>query len=639
MVLERKSCLVQGKKWCYRIKVVLQRVAYIKIDNLLKMSSSSPNSSKKPLRPPVIVSGEDDESSRLLQVNVFADDKEESSSHRESYIEEKPTPMSSSVVHYTPLLSPNPADLVASKEYGMLFPHNPDMMVMITMYNEQREELDRTLKGVAENIEYLGERLGDAEFWKRVVVCIVSDGRTKANSDTLDYLTEQGLFSPTLIEKGLGKYGDDIHLHLFEAVVRLRSSQTMNEFHVPMQTMFALKERNGGKIDSHWWCLLGIAGILKPKYVFLLDVGTTPETKSYFYMRDAMERNSNVAGVAGELAPLSSYNLDPIVAAQTFEYKISSILDKTMESVFGYISVLPGAFSAYRYEALLGDPLKMYFHHLKTPLDAQEPFTANMYLAEDRVLCYELVAKKNHNYTLHYVWKAKARTDVPTKLVDLIRQRRRWLNGSLFALIYALLGWGRLLKYSSHNIFRKMLLTLQFVYYLLMVGMQWFSVGNLYLVFFFFIGSRILSLPNGLIWYQVLTGVFLSLLLLQAVIALGNKPNKVSGLYSLSTFLYGVYTVTSTIIFIVQCFDSEFSFEKSPLLLGSLIGTFGSIFLVAILYRSFMEVLVAFIPYMFLSNMYLIIFPIYSLCNIHDISWGTKNCMFYILYCQRLMIF
>ena len=60
----------------------------------------------------------------------------------------------------------------------------------------------------------------------------------------------------------------------------------------------------------------------------------------------------------------------------------------------------------------------------------------NMYLAEDRILCFELLARKGKAYTLHYVKNAIATTDVPMDMVSLIGQRRRWLNGSFFASLY-----------------------------------------------------------------------------------------------------------------------------------------------------------------------------------------------------------
>lgn len=120
-----------------------------------------------------------------------------------------------------------------------------------------------------------------------------------------------------------------------------------------------------------------------------------------------------------------------------------------------------------------------------------------MYLAEDRVLCLEVVAKKVRGgarrgatrrgqgawgrarccrvqygslraadldlawacphpalpcaqfillcvqgcaYRLEYIKEAVAEADPVTKLTALMKQRRRWLNGTFFAMIYALVG-------------------------------------------------------------------------------------------------------------------------------------------------------------------------------------------------------
>ena len=76
------------------------------------------------------------------------------------------------------------------------------------------------------------------------------------------------------------------------------------------------------------------------------------------------------------------------------------------------------------------------YHRLLTLISQLE---RNMYLAEDRILCFELVAKAGDRWTLTYVKPSKAETDVPESAAELIGQRRRWLNGSFAASVVSFL--------------------------------------------------------------------------------------------------------------------------------------------------------------------------------------------------------
>lgn len=59
--------------------------------------------------------------------------------------------------------------------------------------------------------------------------------------------------------------------------------------------------------------------------------------------------------------------------------------DKANESFFGFNSVLPGAYSMFRWKAIKGKPLDEFFKINKV----EEPSCseANEFLAEDRVMC------------------------------------------------------------------------------------------------------------------------------------------------------------------------------------------------------------------------------------------------------------
>jgi chitin synthase len=54
--------------------------------------------------------------------------------------------------------------------------------------------------------------------------------------------------------------------------------------------------------------------------------------------------------IGGEIIALKGtygpYLINALVAAQTFEYIMSNIMDKPLKSMLEYITVLPGAFSA-----------------------------------------------------------------------------------------------------------------------------------------------------------------------------------------------------------------------------------------------------------------------------------------------------
>jgi hypothetical protein len=67
-----------------------------------------------------------------------------------------------------------------------------------------------------------------------------------------------------------------------------------------------------------------------------------------------------------------------VTAAQIFEYRSANFIDKALESFFGYISVLPGAFSGYKYAALQDakgsghTPLDEYFKEVQFNADQSE---------------------------------------------------------------------------------------------------------------------------------------------------------------------------------------------------------------------------------------------------------------------------
>ena len=73
---------------------------------------------------------------------------------------------------------------------------------------------------------------------------------------------------------------------------------------------------------------------------------------------------------------------------------------------------------------------------------------------------------------LRYVKRAQAVTDVPESVAELITQRRRWLNGSLFTAIHSIIKFGYVYR-SSHSVGRKIALHIEMLYQLVQLIFSW----------------------------------------------------------------------------------------------------------------------------------------------------------------------
>jgi chitin synthase len=425
------------------------------------------------------------------------------------------------------------------------------------MYNENDHLFCKSMQALMKNIAYLCTRTKSktwgTEGWKKVLVCIVSDGRSKCNTRVLDVLGIMGVFQTGIMKDHVN--GTPVTAHLFEYTTQVCVTHDLKvqgheNGYVPIQILFCLKEKNAKKINSHRWFFNAFGPLIRPNVCILIDVGTKPTTHSLYHLYKAFENNSSVGGACGEIyAELGSgcSNLiNPLVAAQNFEYKMSNILDKPLESVCGYISVLPGAFSAYRYKALLGMPLEQYFKG-ETLHGSEDIFAANMYLAEDRILCFEIVTKSEEAWLLKYVKSAQAETDVPDSTPEFISQRRRWLNGSFFASVHALTHWYLIFR-SKHNVLRKSLLCFEFLYNFVNLFFNWFNVSFFYLTFFFLVGGiadspdndpfKINGTSYGSVTFSIFNNFYIMVVIMIFISSLGNRPQGSKGIFNLSIFLF-----------------------------------------------------------------------------------------------------
>ena len=340
---------------------------------------------------------------------------------------------------------------------------------------------------------------------------------------------------------------------------------------------------------------------------------------------------------------------------QDIEYRLSHFMDKTLESLIGYISVLPGAFSAYRWTALNDNYIlnRKYFYMMGAGRNLGCGM-ANMYLAEDRVLSAALVFKSCRSNLLTYTNKAIATTAAPDSFVNLLRQRRRWINGSFFTMLFVMrlvLGCG--LWSTEHSYFRKFLI---FAYILLFKGiilaMTYFSPAIYYVYFHGILTATQYAIDPADPWLETVfilaEMVYILLIIVNLIASLGSEPKSNRTVYPVFAVITGLLALLAVVcsIFVVIYYsycpagssgascstqddeevqDEESEYSDNDYIVALVIIIFFGFVICSWFHRQSMIIVRGLIPFFAILPCYATMYLVFAFCNMHDVSWGSRS--------------
>ena len=207
-----------------------------------------------------------------------------------------------------------------------------------------------------------------------------------------------------------------------------------------------------------------------------------------------------------------------------------------------------------------------------------------MYLAEDRILCFELAAKAHEGWVMKYVRGARGVTDVPDRLPEFISQRRRWLNGAFFSAVYALTHSFQYAK-TSHSFLRKIVLGIATFYSFVNMLFNWFGLANFY-IFFRVLTQGLEGKAFGMakigILNEILHYVYIGTLVSCFILALGNRPQGSPWKYRAVVVIFALltlYMLVAGILCVVKMFgngDHSSMFSRTVVSLVATYGLYGS---------------------------------------------------------------
>lgn len=527
---------------------------------------------------------------------------------------------------------------------------NGGIALCITVYNEPADALYSSLAELAKNIVLIRQVHRDIP----VNICILVDGLPKCAQSMKSAL--ERLIGPDdlpLVETNdLVCYFRKTSIHslssskAFVSEIEIEVSGSIDETRLPfldtpddfsskgaqaVNLLIAIKGENCGKLDSHWWFYRVFCPILSPTYCFQMDVGTLPAADAVLELTDAFEQDPRIGAVASSIMPPQPTDLwDLLQSWQYISFANCVLLEWPAECVAGYLSVVPGQLSAFRWNAIKDErtpvsvsgrngPLDVYFKGLG-PLTPQESM---LYLAEDRVLCREIVSNPRVEWAISHVDNAWAITDSCQSWGELLRQRKRWCNGYMACRINYLRNLPEFICDPAVILRRKMRAATAGLYHSLILLMDWCTPA-ISVLFLLSLGQHSISLLQGTPLMQggLRALMFATTCALSVQFFLCYRGKLSARSIILLRFSILAQASLVAISFILNLMLGEAKLLAASALFLSSVGAIASL----IGHRKHTRTLALSMPIVLLTT-YIIphLMWTYAICNVHDYSWGTKG--------------
>ncbi|VDD93431.1 unnamed protein product, partial [Enterobius vermicularis] len=327
------------------------------------------------------------------------------------------------------------------------------------------------------------------------------------------------------------------------------------------------------------------------------DIDFTPQC--VHLLIDLMKKNRRLGAACGRIHPRGS---GLMVWYQKFEYAVGHWLQKATEHMIGCVLCSPGCFSLFRSYALMDDNVaRRYASKSENPVDYIQYDQG-----EDRWLCTLLLQR---GYRVEYCAASDALTYAPEGFNEFFNQRRRWIPSTLANII-------DLLKdYKNVVTVNESISIWYIIYQCVMLVSSILGPGTIFLMI---VGAISISFNIDTSWSLLVVSLPVAFF---CFVCLVGKPDKQLLVAQIIGALFAML-MSAVIVGTSLQIQKDGILSPHSIFLFSVIGSFIT---AAILHPlEFTCVIPGLLYFLAIPCMYMLL-PIYSLCNLNTVTWGTRE--------------